>query len=690
MTVVRLAALLWRRGGARQRATLALTAAGVLVSTVLALLVVSVLPALGHRADRTAWRTPFAARDVADAPALQRTSDDSYRDQVIQRVDLAPTASGAPEGDTGLPAPPGLPRFPQAGEVFASPALAELMRSEPASELADRFPGTLVGTIGGDGLAHADELVVVVGREAGALADPSDQSGADAGETVGLGVTAPITGFATRSEQVADTIDPARANDADAYRTLAQMAGVLLVVPTLLLVGAAARLTAAQRAQRLAALRLAGATPGTVIALTSLEIAAAALAGVLAGIAVYLAVLPLAARIPLAGGPFTADDLRLSASTLAGVVAVVPLLAVGAAVVALRGVVGGPLQAMRRSEPRRPRAIRLLVLPVAWAFFVFSASSMRDGGSSNAVLIGLGTVIATLAVVGPWLTWLIGVVLRWVARGPSTLIAGRRIADDPKAAYRTVSGMVLAGLIAGFLFGVLPTIDAVAIPENRETALYLTVPVDQLDAVQARLDERFPEAALWWDGDGDTNGLHPALPEGSTEAFGTLIVDGTDEVEAARTAVLAVAPDAEVSSPYDYGAERILLADLSRASTVMSLASLFMATAAAGIGGAAAILDQRLTLARLRLVGTPITVLQRARRWQTLVPLVLASIGAMAFGAVAGLVMLGAFGVADSRIQPPDVTSMAVLGAAAVCAGLAVVAATRPLLVAVSRSTPRD
>lgn len=679
MTVLRLTSLLWRRGGSRQRATLALTAAGVLTSTVLALLVVSVLPALGHREDRTAWRSPLVPRDEDQHVAFQRTTEDSFRDRTIERVDLSPGGVGTA---SALPTPPGLERFPAAGEVYASPALAALMKAEPAGDLANRFPGELTGTLGPDALAHEDELVVVVGREAGAL-DHLDHG--LPGTSAWQGTVVPIDGFATRAHQVAATADWSIQRDAEMYRILAQMAAVLLVVPTVLLIGAASRLTAAQRSQRLAALRLAGAAPVTVIALTALEIAGAAAVGVLAGIATYHLVLPFAAQIPLGGGPFSTADLRLAPAAMATVAVAVPVLAVITAVIALRGVVGGPLQATRRVRPRRPRSVRLLVVPASWIAFVAAAASMRDGGESLGVLLGLGAVIVTLAVIGPWLTWLVGAVMGRVARGPSALIAARRITDDPKAAYRTVSGMVLAGLIAGFLFGVLPTIDAVALPADRETALYLEVPIGHVEAVEGSIRQHVPGSVVWWDESGA-----PVVRPGTETATGVAMVSGTDEIETARTAVLAASPDASASSPYELGSERVLLEDLRRASTVMSVAALLMATAAAGIGGAAAILDQRLTLARLRLVGTPLSLLQRARRWQTLVPLVLASGGAMVFGAMAGLVMMGAFGVADSRIRPPDVTSMVMIGAAAVLAGLAVVAATRPLLVAVSRSTPRE
>jgi hypothetical protein len=69
----------------------------------------------------------------------------------------------------------------------------------------------------------------------------------------------------------------------------------------------------------------------------------------------------------------------------------------------------------------------------------------------------LAVVILSLGLVGPWIAALMGRLMTWRARRPATLLAGRRIVDDPRGAYRVVSSVVLAGLIAGFLAGVLPT-----------------------------------------------------------------------------------------------------------------------------------------------------------------------------------------------------------------------------------------
>jgi len=669
MTVLRISGLLWRRGGTRQWTVLGLTAAGVLAATTLALLALSVSPALGARGDRVAWRTATPAADSATATAVQRTTTDAFRGRPITRVELAPTGVGTP------PVPPGLAAFPGPGEVVLSPALADLVASEPRAALGDRFPGTVVGEIGPAGRAIDDDLVAVVGRAPGEIAVVPPPTAGDGSVEDGLA----ITGYATAGASA----------DLDDYRVMAQLAAVLLVVPTLLLVGALARLTAAQREQRLAGLRLVGATPGLVVAVTALETALAALVGAVGGVAVYLAVLPVAARIELAGSPFALADLRLGAPALLAAVASVPVLAAVSATVALRKVVIGPLGVSRRVTGRRPRVVRLLVIPVAWVALVVTAKGMAEGGSVAPVLLGLGAVIGTLAVIGPWLTWIVGALMARFGRRPGPVLAGRRITDDARGTYRTVSGMVLAGLIAGFLFGVLPTIREVArVVEHLDEATDLSVTVDgPVDGEPVRAVERAVAGAVPGTEIADWSSSDGADPVST----GTVVAEVGTDVEVLRTAILTADPTADVSAAADLDAEASLLVDdMGRASVIMSLAALGLATVATAIGGTASILDQRVTLTRLRLAGTSLTVLQRARRWQAVVPLGLASIGAMASGAVAAQILMVAVGAQEARIVGPDLTPMVMLGLAALVAGVVAIALTRPVLVAATRDRPRE
>jgi hypothetical protein len=340
----------------------------------------------------------------------------------------------------------------------------------------------------------------------------------------------------------------------------------------------------------------------------------------------------------------------------------------------------GPLGVSRRVRRRRPSAVRLLVVPVAWVALVASTTAMGEGGDVGPVLLGLGAVIGTLAVVGPWLTYLAGALMAGLGRRPALVLAGRRITDDARGTYRTVSGMVLAGLIAGFLFGVIPTIRSTSeMYERLDEATDLTVTVDE-DGTAAV--ERAIEG---------TTGMPITWERYGGIAVGTIVAPAGADVEVVRTAVLAADPSVEVDSYADLDGEAsLLIDDMGRASVVMSLAALALATVATAIGSTASILDQRVTLSRLRLAGTSIAVLQRARRWQAVVPLGLASIGAMASGAVAAQILMVAVGAREQQVVGPDIPPMVGLAVAAIAAGATAIALTRPVLVAATRATPRE
>ena len=74
------------------------------------------------------------------------------------------------------------------------------------------------------------------------------------------------------------------------YQALAVIALALLVVPLVSLGGAAARLSARRRDDRLATLRLLGATPAVVSALAVIESAVLAAVGAVAGVVVHVAI----------------------------------------------------------------------------------------------------------------------------------------------------------------------------------------------------------------------------------------------------------------------------------------------------------------------------------------------------------------------------------------------------------------
>ena len=113
------------------------------------------------------------------------------------------------------------------------------------------------------------------------------------------------------------------------YVTLAWIATTCMAVPILTLGGVAARLAIARRDQRLAALRLTGATSAQVTLMTLAEAAAQALVGALTGVVLYLAVLPLVARLSFQGQPFELRELVLPLWQTGAVVAAVVVVPVG-------------------------------------------------------------------------------------------------------------------------------------------------------------------------------------------------------------------------------------------------------------------------------------------------------------------------------------------------------------------------
>jgi hypothetical protein len=73
---------------------------------------------------------------------------------------------------------------------------------------------------------------------------------------------------------------------------------------------------------------------------------------------------------------------------------------------------------------------------------------------------GILLTMTGLVVAGPWLT-LLGsrLTIRWATR-PATLLAGRRLADDPRAGFRAISGLVLALFVGSVAVGLITSIDA--------------------------------------------------------------------------------------------------------------------------------------------------------------------------------------------------------------------------------------
>ncbi|MFC4021084.1 FtsX-like permease family protein [Micromonospora sp. GCM10011542] len=233
---------------------------------------------------------------------------------------------------------------------------------------------------------------------------------------------------------------------------------LLLAVPVLALAGQCARLGAPARDRRLAALRLAGATPGQVTRLAVLETGLASLLGTLVGLGAYLVGRDLLHRPDERGRLALPTDVLPSTGALAAVVLGLPVVAALATALMLRTVTTTPLGVTRRAPRERGPGPWAGVL-IALGLGCFAAvRPVLHGVNGNDQLLrwlvpllflagGLAAMIGVVVGTG-WISYTCGRLLRRYARRAPALLAAGRLMADPWAGSRT-----FAALLAALIFG---------------------------------------------------------------------------------------------------------------------------------------------------------------------------------------------------------------------------------------------
>lgn len=228
------------------------------------------------------------------------------------------------------------------------------------------------------------------------------------------------------------------------YLVLSVTAAGLMVIPILTLGGQAARLTLARRDQRLAALRLAGATSAQAAVLTVVETASQAAIGAVIGAGMYGLSVPALTLISFQERRLGLAELWLGPWLLAAALAGVVLLAVVSAAVSMARVVVTPLGVASRVTPRRLTVLRLVVAVLMLVGWPLLLPVLPMAG----VIVFGFAIVAVINIVGPWLVMLFGMVLAALARRAPTLMAARRIVDNPRTAWRSVSAFALVIMLA--------------------------------------------------------------------------------------------------------------------------------------------------------------------------------------------------------------------------------------------------
>lgn len=657
-----LAFRLLRGSGGAGMLSAGLSALAVAVAVALLLLTLGVNHGFSERAERESWMNPDWVG--SDATAVQAVSTDFVRGRPIAVIDLA-----ALNGDSDLPTPPGMSRFPEPGEVWTSPALAELGRELPRDQLANRFGGAEApaGILGNDALTYPGQLVAVVGRDVGdaALGDGRPES------LIPTPYSAPptrVTDFSGMEPYWYVT-----------YQALAAFATALVVVPLVVLGAAAGRLATAQRDRRLSAMRLFGATPGQVLAITTFETVLIGAIGTVLGAAAYALSLPPASLVEATGGTWFVSDLWVGTGTLALTLIAAPLVVGASALFGMRRLVISPLGVARRQSPRGARIWRLLLFVVLIAGYAFVAPGIdRSRAASFAVFFGV--LFLALSVLGPFIVGLLGWVLTLLARGPETLLAGRRLREDPRSAWRTVGGIILAAFVAGFLTIMSPQdVSSLTGPSN---GLDVIVPASESAASADEARGALRETGI--DGPVSVTKAGDFVTTGSAaRALSIRVGGGADDLDRARTALSGISPWLPPASSESITWDMVTQTrDLTSASLLVLAVTLAVASASAAITGVTGVLDRRKTFGLLRLAGMPLSALDGARLRETLAPLIVLGGGAVAAGIFCALPLAAS---AELTTDPQSFLKLAVLALLAalgvalaeICSGLSLRLATR-------------
>ncbi|MFU8875400.1 FtsX-like permease family protein [Micromonospora sp. SL4-19] len=225
---------------------------------------------------------------------------------------------------------------------------------------------------------------------------------------------------------------------------------MLFTVPAMFFLAQCARLGAPGRNRRLAAFRLAGASPTQVAWVAAVETGLAASIGALLGTVAYLAGRAILDRPDLDGTRPLPTDVLPALPLIVAIVLGVPLLATALAVLLLRRVVITPFGVLRQSRRQTVHAWPgLLGLAGLAGFTALNVASRSDfvkqgglGGHKEALWVLAILACAVLLMLGlmlgtAWIGQVSARLLLRLTRRPSALIAARQTLADPYDGSRT-------------------------------------------------------------------------------------------------------------------------------------------------------------------------------------------------------------------------------------------------------------
>ncbi len=432
------------KGGREAVVRLLVTTFAVAIGVTILLGVFADFNAYQKTSDRPSWESTTGTQIDGTVPQnphalLWNYSENIYKGQFIEQLDVA-----APS--TNAPVLPGISKLPGPGQFYASPALSSLLKTIPKDELGDRFQGTQIGTIGEQALSFPTELAIYVGYAPSQLAK--------------LPGTVEVTTIANQPQLQGTT---------NIYREAFGIGILAVLFPLLILVNTATRLSAARREERYAAMRLIGATPHQINVIASVDAIVSSLLGAILGALIFLALRSLIADISISGVKFFASYVTPTVWGYIGMIVGVPIIAAIASLISLRRVQISPLGVSRKTTPPKPGIWRLIPLILGVILFPYGASTVTGNGNGRPGLLFGGFLLIMIGIVlsGSWITMQVTRLFARFARSAPSLLAARRLSDNPKGAFRTISGLVLAVFVGSVVSVLVPAINYAQDPTGK-------------------------------------------------------------------------------------------------------------------------------------------------------------------------------------------------------------------------------
>ncbi len=235
---------------------------------------------------------------------------------------------------------------------------------------------------------------------------------------------------------------------------------VLLTIPVLALVAQCSRLGAPARDRRIAAIRLAGATPAQALAIGAGEAGASALLGSTVGAATYLVLRRVLDHVNSSGQRILPTDVRPAAVVIVAITLALPVLTTLLSASLLRTVTTTPLGIVHRVRRRRsPRPWPGILIVVGVGLFAVLDPMIRllarhgvvvSTGATVAILyVGVFAAVIGVAVGAGWISYAAGLGLRRYGRRAATQLAGARMIADPWQGSRTFGALIVSAVFGG-------------------------------------------------------------------------------------------------------------------------------------------------------------------------------------------------------------------------------------------------